>query len=61
MHDDEGSSWDRNADSAASTSASKADALAALSEKERLRRMKIAQANAGKMPWNKGRKHSPGE
>lgn len=28
-------------------------------EKERKRRKKISQANRGKMPWNKGRKHSP--
>ena len=29
-------------------------------ERERLRRMRISQANKGNTPWNKGRKHSPG-
>lgn len=28
--------------------------------KERIRRMKIGQANKGRVPWNKGRKHSAG-
>ncbi|CAO2164661.1 unnamed protein product [Urochloa humidicola] len=28
-------------------------------EKERLRRMRISQANKGNTPWNKGRRHSP--
>ncbi|KAG2581884.1 uncharacterized protein LOC120711534 [Panicum virgatum] len=28
-------------------------------ERERLRRMRISQANKGNTPWNKGRKHSP--
>ena len=32
-----------------------------LDEKERLRRMRISKANKGSTPWNKGRKHSPGE
>ena len=31
-----------------------------MDEKERLRRMRIAKANMGNVPWNKGRKHSPG-
>lgn len=30
-------------------------------ERERLRRMRISKANRGNTPWNKGRKHSPGE
>nr|CAB3499874.1 unnamed protein product [Digitaria exilis] len=30
-----------------------------LDERERLRRMRISQANKGNTPWNKGRKHSP--
>lgn len=30
-----------------------------IQEKERKRRKKISQANRGKVPWNKGRKHSP--
>ncbi|KAL9255713.1 hypothetical protein AKJ16_DCAP27395 [Drosera capensis] len=29
-----------------------------IDERERLRRMKISKANSGKLPWNKGRKHS---
>ena len=32
-----------------------------ISEKERLRRLRISQANRGRMPWNIGRKHKPGE
>lgn len=28
--------------------------------KERIRRMRIGMANKGKVPWNKGRKHSAG-
>ena len=31
-----------------------------MDEKERLRRMRISKANKGNVPWNKGRKHSPG-
>ncbi|KAL5230884.1 hypothetical protein ABZP36_029660 [Zizania latifolia] len=31
----------------------------ALHERERLRRLRISQANKGNTPWNKGRKHSP--
>lgn len=31
-----------------------------LDEKEKLRRSRISQANSGRTPWNKGRKHSPG-
>lgn len=31
-----------------------------LDEKEQLRRSRISNANSGKTPWNKGRKHSPG-
>lgn len=31
-----------------------------VSEREKLRRMRISKANKGKNPWNKGRKHSPG-
>jgi len=27
---------------------------------EKLRRLRISQANKGKVPWNAGRKHSPG-
>lgn len=30
-------------------------------DRERLRRMRISKANRGNTPWNKGRKHSPGE
>ncbi len=33
----------------------------ALDDKEVERRMRISEANAGKTPWNKGRKHTPGE
>lgn len=29
-------------------------------DKEKLRRMRISKANRGITPWNKGRKHSPG-
>ena len=32
-----------------------------ISEKERLRRQRISQANRGRMPWNVGRKHKPGK
>ena len=32
-----------------------------LDEKERLRRSRIAKANKGNTPWNKGKKHRPGE
>lgn len=31
-----------------------------LGERERLRRERISKANVGKVPWNKGRQHSPG-
>lgn len=31
-----------------------------VSERERLRRMRISRANKGLTPWNKGKKHSPG-
>lgn len=31
-----------------------------MAEKEWLRRMRISKANKGNVPWNKGRKHSPG-
>lgn len=30
-------------------------------EREKLRRQRIGLANKGKVPWNKGRQHSPGE
>jgi len=33
---------------------------ARLTEEERARRAKIGEANKGRTPWNKGRKHSPG-
>ena len=32
-----------------------------ISEKERLRRLRISQANKGRIPWNVGKKHRPGE
>eukprot|EP00955_Chlamydomonas_euryale_P115238 366336-Chlamydomonas_euryale.AAC.29 len=32
-----------------------------LDDKERERRRKISEANLGRTPWNKGRKHSPGK
>jgi hypothetical protein len=32
-----------------------------LDEAELLRRARISSANAGKVPWNKGRKHSAGK
>lgn len=31
-----------------------------LNEREKLRRMRISKANKGNIPWNKGRKHTPG-
>lgn len=31
-----------------------------LCEAERLRRLRISQANKGRVPWNAGRKHTPG-
>jgi len=31
----------------------------AVDEREKMRRMRISQANRGNTPWNKGRKHSP--
>ena len=33
---------------------------ARLTEEERARRAKIGEANKGRVPWNKGRRHSPG-
>ncbi|PRW56527.1 Muscle M-line assembly unc- isoform 1 isoform A [Chlorella sorokiniana] len=46
------------------TNARKANARAKaaaldVDEQERLRRLKISQANKGRTPWNKGRRHSP--
>jgi hypothetical protein len=32
----------------------------AVDEREKMRRMRISQANKGNTPWNKGWKHSPG-
>lgn len=31
-----------------------------LDDREKLRRSRISKANKGNVPWNKGRKHSPG-
>lgn len=38
----------------------KIEAAGGLDDAEKARREKIGNANAGKVPWNKGRKHSPG-
>lgn len=35
--------------------------LEQVDDREKLRRMRISKANRGNTPWNKGRKHSPGE
>ena len=43
-----------------SSSSSKSSSSTELTETELARRQKIGKANAGKVPWNKGRKHSPG-
>ncbi|XP_073004922.1 uncharacterized protein [Typha latifolia] len=37
---------------------SSADDTPKLDDREKLRRMKISKANKGKVPWNKGKKHS---
>lgn len=34
--------------------------LTEVNDREKLRRMRISIANKGNTPWNKGRKHSPG-
>ncbi len=40
--------------------ASNKDAEGNMDQRERLRRQRISSANKGRVPWNKGRKHSPG-
>ena len=50
---------DAQRSNAAVVDASQTDAEG-VDERERLRRSRISSANKGKVPWNKGRKHSPG-
>lgn len=39
----------------------RAEEMGGLDEAEKARREKIAKANAGKVPWNRGKKHKPGK
>lgn len=57
---EDGLVMDAQRSSAAVVDASKTDAPEDVDERERLRRLRISSANKGKVPWNKGRKHSPG-
>lgn len=45
----------------ASQSAATSSKNDGLDDKERARRAKISAANSGRIPWNKGRNHTPGK
>jgi len=47
--------------SSKSSNGSADDGEEQVDDREKLRRMRISKANRGNTPWNKGRKHSPGE